>query len=203
MSGTLYIISAPSGAGKTSLVNALVKTLDDVKVSISHTTRQKRPEETDGVTYHFVSTPKFQEMMENGGFLEYAQVFGNKYGTSGAWVEETLSRDIDVVLEIDWQGAQQIRHIKPDALGIFILPPTREALEMRLQGRGQDADGVIAQRMKKSIEEISHYVEYQYVVINDHFDTALKDLGTIIASQRLALKAQANRNPELISSLLS
>ena len=203
MSGTLYIISAPSGAGKTSLVNALVKTLDNVKVSISHTTRQKRPDETDGVNYHFVSTAKFQEMMEKGGFLEYAQVFGNKYGTSEAWVEETLSRDIDVVLEIDWQGAQQIRHIKPDALGIFILPPSREALEMRLQGRGQDDDEVIARRMEESIEEISHYVEYQYVVINDDFDTALKDLETIIASQRLALSAQVDRNPKLISSLLS
>jgi guanylate kinase len=203
MSGTLYIISAPSGAGKTSLVNALAKTLDNVKVSISHTTRQKRPGETEGVNYHFVSTHIFQEMMENGGFLEYAQVFGNKYGTSGAWVEETLARDIDVVLEIDWQGAQQVRHIRPDALGIFILPPTREALEKRLQGRGQDGDGVITQRMEKSIEEISHYVEYQYIVINDDFDTALKDLGTIIASQRLALKSQADRNPELISSLLS
>jgi len=203
MSGTLYIISAPSGAGKTSLVNALAKTLDNVKVSISHTTRQKRPGETEGVNYHFVSPTEFQEMMENGGFLEYAQVFGNKYGTSGAWVEETLARDIDVVLEIDWQGAQQVRRIRPDALGIFILPPTRGALEKRLQNRGQDGDGVIAQRMEKSIEEISHYVEYQYIVINDDFDTALRELGTIIASQRLALKSQADRNPELISSLLS
>lgn len=201
--GNLYIVSAPSGAGKTSLVNALLPTLPSVKVSISHTTRAQRPGECDGVNYHFVGQETFQRMIGEGAFLEYAEVFGNFYGTSQQWVRKTLATGCDVILEIDWQGAQQIRRLMPEALSIFILPPSRAALEQRLTQRGQDDADVIARRMAQAISEMSHYVEADYVVVNDVFETALEDLRSILIAGRLRLSRQSVRHQALLTELLS
>jgi len=201
--GNLYIISAPSGAGKTSLVNALLPTLPNVQVSISHTTRPQRPGEVDGVNYHFVSLETFLSMAEGNAFLEHAEVFGNHYGTSQQWVNETLASGIDVVLEIDWQGAQQIRRLMPEALSIFILPPSRATLEQRLTQRGQDDAAIIAARMAQAVSEMSHYVEADYLVVNDSFDTALQELRSILIAGRLRLAKQALRHPALLADLLS
>ena len=201
--GTLFTVSAPSGAGKTSLVKALVQAEPDVLVSVSHTTRAMRPGEEDGVNYHFVSKPQFQTMLENGDFLEQAQVFDNFYGTSKSWVDETLSKDIDVILEIDWQGSQQVRRLIPDAVSVFILPPSRESLLDRLQGRQQDSEEVIQARMAEAKNEISHYVESDYLIVNDVFDQALIEFRAIIAAERLTLTRQAREHEALISSLLS
>ena len=203
MSGTLYVVSAPSGAGKTSLVKALVECSDDLTVSISHTTRPIRPGEQDGVNYHFVDHTAFQEMLGNADFLEHAEVFGNYYGTSKTWVENQLQADKDVILEIDWQGAAQVRKLLPETVGIFILPPSRQALRERLTGRGQDSEEVIDHRMEKAREEMSHHVEYDYLIINDDFDVALAQLKSIIGSQRLAIRRQLERQTSLISELLS
>jgi len=200
--GTLFIISAPSGAGKTSLVNALLKQLDGVRVSVSHTTRPQRPGEVDGVNYHFVDRDRFEAMLEAGDFLESAEVFGNCYGTSQRWVEQMLAAGTDVILEIDWQGAQQVRRLLPGAISIFILPPGREALEQRLRGRGQDAPEVIARRLAEAVSEMSHYAEADYLVINDQFDTALAELCAILGGARLRLPRQAQRHAELIAQLL-
>lgn len=202
-SGTLYTVSAPSGAGKTSLVKALIEHSSDVHVSVSHTTRQIRPKETDGVNYHFVSNETFIDMINKGAFLEHAQVFTNYYGTATAWVENTLATGNDVILEIDWQGAQQVRRQMPDAVSVFILPPSRETLRERLTGRGQDEKSVIDGRMAEAKNEISHYVEADYMIINDNFEIALKDFQTILCSQRLKLEKQQHRHQLLINSLLS
>ena len=164
--GTLFTISAPSGAGKTSLVSALLDCCDDIRVSVSHTTRPIRPGETDGVNYHFVNEGHFLGMLERTEFLEHARVFGNLYGTSQVWVEQQLAEGIDVILEIDWQGAEQIKRQMPDSQSIFILPPSRAALEQRLTSRGQDDSEVIARRMSEAVEEMSHYVESDFLVIN-------------------------------------
>ena len=201
--GSLFIISAASGAGKTSLLKALVNETNNIQVSVSHTTRAMRTGEQDGVDYHFVSESTFNDMTNAGAFLEQANVFGNLYGTSQHWVEEKLAAGTDILLEIDWQGAQQVRKLLPESLGIFILPPSRDALLQRLEGRGQDEPDIIAARMEKATNEMSHYAEFDYLVINDDFDEALKDLKAIIRSRRLK---QAINRPEvqnLITELLS
>ena len=199
--GILYIISAPSGAGKTSLVNSLLKQTDCVCVSVSHTTRKKRPGEVEGVNYHFVDQAHFQTMLNQGDFLEHAQVFNNYYGTSRHWVNDTLSQGLDVILEIDWQGAAQIRRLLPDTVGIFILPPSLETLRKRLIDRGQDDQAVIDHRMARAAEEMTHYVEYQYLVINDNFDKAVESLRSILLAERQRLSRQQASQQALIQQL--
>ena len=201
--GTLYIVSAPSGAGKTSLVKALLETVSDIRVSISHTTRSMRPGEKDGINYHFVDEATFTTMLNNDAFLEHAKVFNNYYGTAQTWVDEILAKGEDVVLEIDWQGAEQIRHLQPDCVSIFILPPSPKALEQRLNNRGQDDQAVIDHRLAEAQEEMSHFVEADYLVINDDFDTALSELRAIVISQRLKLLNQQQKNHQLLKDLLS
>lgn len=201
--GNLLIVSAPSGAGKTSLVNALLEQMEGLRVSVSHTTRPRRPGEVDGVNYHFVDRPAFDAMLAAGDFLESAEVFGNCYGTSQRWVEQTLATGTDVVLEIDWQGAQQVRRLMPAATSIFILPPGRDELERRLNGRGQDAPEVIATRLAEAVGEMSHYAEADFLVINDRFDTALAELRAIVTSLRLRLASQRQRYQRLIQGLLA
>jgi guanylate kinase len=202
MTGTLYTVSAPSGAGKTSLVKALLDSMSGIAVSVSHTTRDQRPGEQDGVNYHFVSQAAFQQMLGDAAFLEHAEVFGNYYGTSQQWVEEQLRAGTDVILEIDWQGAHQVRRLLPDTISIFILPPSSSALEERLTGRGQDSDEVIAARMAAAKAEMSHYPESDFLIINDDFKDALRDFETIIRGQRLRLLSQQERHSELLSDLL-
>ncbi len=200
--GTLYIVSAPSGAGKTSLVKALMDSMAHVRVSVSHTTRAMRPGEVDGVNYHFTPRDEFVELLKQCEFLEHGEVFGNLYGTSHSWVKQTLAKGYDLILEIDWQGAQQVRKLVPDAKSIFILPPTHKDLRQRLHNRGQDADDVIETRMQQAITEMSHYVEYDYIVINDDFSTALGDLMAIFRSNQLRLGTQQKRHTQLLCDLL-
>ncbi len=200
--GTLYIVSAPSGAGKTSLVKALLERARDVRVSVSHTTRSRRPGERDGEDYHFVSREVFARMVERDAFLEHANVFGNFYGTSEAAVLELQDAGHDVILEIDWQGARQVRRRRPDAVSIFVLPPTREALEHRLQARGQDSREVIARRMREAVTEMSHHAEADYLIINDEFDTALDELCSVLSARRLRSESQTLRHAERIRRLL-
>ncbi|AHY44501.1 guanylate kinase [Stutzerimonas decontaminans] len=201
--GTLYIVSAPSGAGKTSLVKALVDAQPQVRVSVSHTTRAMRPGEVDGVNYHFVSREDFVTRLERNEFLEHAEVFGNLYGTSQRWLEDTLAEGLDLILEIDWQGAQQVRRLMPKAKSIFILPPTQEALRQRLNNRGQDSDEIIEKRMREAVSEMSHYVEYDYLVINDDFAHALIDLQSIFRANRLIQTTQQQRHARLLGELLA
>ncbi len=201
--GTLYVFAAPSGAGKTSLVKALVDESEGIEVSVSHTTRAPRQGEVDGVNYHFTDVTAFNAMVNEGAFLEYAQVFDNFYGTARANIEERLAAGVDVILEIDWQGARQVRQQFPDSLGVFILPPSRQALEDRLRGRGQDGEEVIARRMQDAESEMSHYAEFDYLVINDDFDTALEELRAIITSNRLRGTLQASRHGEMLNELLA
>ena len=201
--GTLYVVSAPSGAGKTSLVKAMLERDSGILVSVSHTTREMRPGEVDGVDYNFVAMDEFNKMIEAAAFLEFAEVFTNKYGTSQLWVQEQLDNGKDVILEIDWQGAQQIRRLMPECLSIFIVPPSKEALRERLNNRGQDSEEVIEHRMSEAVSEMSHYGEYDYLVVNDEFDTALNDLHSIFVAQRLKLDNQQDRQSELLTSLLS
>ncbi|QFU77634.1 guanylate kinase [Halioglobus maricola] len=201
--GTLYTVSAPSGAGKTSLVSALIKNTDKLCVSVSHTTREQRQGETDGVNYHFVSEQDFLDMLERTEFLEHARVFGNLYGTSQLWVEEQLEKGIDVILEIDWQGAQQVKRQLPATLSIFILPPSRLALLQRLTARGQDDAAVIDGRMAEAVEEMSHYIESDYLVINDNFDQALEELRSVITCQRMSTDRQRQIHMALLDELLS
>jgi len=202
MSGTLYIISAPSGAGKTSLVGALLEDADNLKVSVSHTTRTMRPGEKDGVHYHFVDEATFQRMVDENLFLESVQVFDNFYGTSRQWVEEQLGSGIDVLLEIDWQGARRIRAAFPEALSIFILPPSRETLRERLASRGQDSDEVIERRMIEAVREMIHYDEFDYLVVNDDFAVARADLQAILRARRLSRDIQQARLEALLAELL-
>lgn len=201
--GTLYTVSAPSGAGKTSLVAALVKSNPEVCVSISHTTRPMRPGEKDGENYHFVDHATFEKMLEEGAFLEHARVFNNLYGTSQQWVVETLNQGMDVILEIDWQGAAQVRKQLPDTISVFILPPSLASLRQRLTGRGQDDPSVIEARMSEAISEISHYVEADYLIINDDFTTALAQFQALITSQHLSLARQAEKHAALLRELLA
>ncbi|WP_328716860.1 guanylate kinase [Halomonas elongata] len=201
--GTLFIVSAPSGAGKTSLVRELIESLDGLKVSVSHTTRPRREGEVDGVNYHFVDRETFESMIEGGEFFEYAQVFDNLYGTSRAAVEHLLNAGQDVILEIDWQGARQVRTLFPDAVSVFILPPSREELERRLAGRGTDQHAVIAARMREAISEMSHHHEYDYLVINDDFTTALRELQSLVIAQRLSQARAGEHLAPLLETLLS
>ena len=205
LQGNLYIISAPSGAGKSSLISALLKRVNSHKmmVSVSHTTRLPRPGEQEGLHYYFVSHNEFENLIEQNAFLEYAKVFGgNYYGTSLFAIEENLAKGIDVFLDIDWQGAQQIRKKVPHVKSIFILPPSLNELENRLIGRGQDSAEVIADRMAKAISEISHYNEYDYVIVNDNFEQAQADLQAILRAERLTLAHQQRENQGLIDQLL-
>ena len=200
--GTLYIVSAPSGAGKTSLVKALIDREPLVRVSVSHTTRAIRPGEVDGTNYHFVSREQFSDMLERNEFLEHAEVFGNLYGTSQQSIEQTLAEGIDLILEIDWQGAQQVRRLLPQSRSIYILPPTQEALRHRLTSRGQDSGEIIERRMREAVSEMSHYVEYDYLLINDDFAHALSDLKAIFRANQLLQGPQQQRHSGLLSELL-
>lgn len=201
--GTLFIVSAPSGAGKTSLVNALIQALPHVIMSVSYTTRTKRSNEEDGLDYYFISKPQFDSMRAEGLFLEHAEVFGNFYGTSKQTVAEALNQGLDVILEIDWQGAKQVRSMLKDTPSIFILPPNRETLLERLNKRLQDNPAVIEQRMREAKKELTHYTEYDYLVWNDNFDEALDDLKAIIKSFRLQAEPQKMRYHEQFKKLLS
>lgn len=203
MSGSLFIVAAPSGAGKTSLVNALVESMPGVSLSVSHTTRSKREGEVDGEDYYFVSQKQFIDLQGQGAFLESATVFDNAYGTSTEAVKKQLDSGFDVILEIDWQGAQQVRKNHPDSIGIFILPPSRSSLETRLKGRGQDSDEVIARRMRDAKSELSHYVEFDYLVVNDDFDLALSQLKSIISARRCTMAIQKHVNQSLLMELLA
>lgn len=200
--GTLFIVSAPSGAGKTSLVKALLQRDPGIRVSISYTTRAPRPGEQNGVEYHFVEREVFLRMRDAGDFLEHAEVFGNFYGTSQRGLHQQLRQGQDVILEIDWQGAQQVRKAMPN-VGIFILPPSREILLERLRGRGQDSAEVIARRTAEAITEISHYNEYDYLVLNDQFDQALNELHAIFLAQRLRYGQQTLRLKPVLDNLLA
>ena len=200
--GNLFILSAPSGAGKSSLINALLKKHADMKVSVSHTTRAPRPGENDAEHYHFVSVDEFKALIAKDDFFEWAQVFDNYYGTSKQAIEEQLAAGIDVFLDIDWQGARQVREIMKDVKTIFILPPSKQELEQRLNNRGQDSAEIIAGRMTQAQSETSHYDEYDFVVVNDDFDTALSEIESIAIAQRLTLKAQTTRHQTLINELL-
>ncbi len=201
MIGTLYIVAAPSGAGKTSLVKALVERVPGVEVSISYTTRPPRAGEQEGVNYHFVDRETFRQMVAQGEFLEHAEVFGNLYGTAKANILERLGKGMDVILEIDWQGARQVREALPQAVGIFILPPSREVLEQRLRSRGQDTEEVIARRMREATEEMSHYREFDYLVVNDRFEQALEGLCSIVLARRLRREVQQVKLRELLRNL--
>ena len=203
--GNLYIVSAPSGAGKSSLISALLQQQPsyEMQVSISHTTRQPRPNEEYGKHYYFVDHKEFERLIAEDAFLEYAEVFGNYYGTSLPMIERSLKQGIDVFLDIDWQGAQQVRKKVPAAKSIFILPPSLQELERRLIGRGQDSNEVIAARMKKAISEISHYDEYDYLIINDDFDQALSEIKVILKAEKLRVERQVQRHQLLISQLLA
>lgn len=217
-SGTLYIISAPSGGGKTSLISALLQSVDNIEVSVSYTTRPPRPGEKNGTNYHFVDETTFKKLIAENIFLEHAKVFDHYYGTSRLWVEKKLQAGIDIILEIDWQGARQIRTMLPETMSIFIIPPTKEVLEKRLRGRAQDPDSVIVKRMTKARGEMSHYDEYDYLIVNNLLIEALDDLKAIILARRLRANApkdliereeslrmttQQNKQKELLNSLLA
>ncbi len=199
-SGQLFIVAAPSGAGKTTLVRALLKADPRIKLSISYSTRPPRPGETDGVDYHFVNEEQFLTMMKAGEFLESAKVHGGYYGTSQAWAENVMRQGDDLLLEIDWQGAAQVRKIFPNAVSIFILPPSEDALRERLNKRGQDSDEVIARRLANAHEEIQHVAEFDYVIINTVFDDALRDLQAVFLTQRLRVEKQLVRHAAVINN---
>ncbi|MGQ0621953.1 MAG: guanylate kinase [Panacagrimonas sp.] len=206
MPGRLFIVSAPSGGGKTSLTRALVPQLaaqgHEATISVSCTTRAARPGEQDGVHYHFIDEARFLGMAERGEFLEHAQVFGRRYGTGRIRTETLLAQGTDVILDIDWQGAQQVRSVAPGARSIFILPPSREELERRLRGRGQDDDATIARRMAAARNEMSHYAEYEHLIVNQDFERALDQLTALFTAARLGLAEQRARHAGLIRSLL-
>ena len=201
--GTLYVVSAPSGAGKTSLISALLEDDSQVRLSISHTTRSPRSGEQDGVNYHFVDRDTFLTMVEDGAFMEHAEVFGNYYGTSHGSVDRAMGEGADIILDIDWQGAQQIRRVRSDCVSVFILPPSLSALKQRLQNRGQDSAEVIERRLREAAREISHYGEYDFLVVNETFDVALKDLKAIFRSQRLRRPLQQVRYRHTLEQLVA
>lgn len=201
--GTLFIITAASGTGKTSLVKELVASTNSLSVSISHTTRPPRIGEINGQHYHFVGRDEFYQMVNDGGFLEFAEVFDNLYGTSQKAVDYMLNHGTDVILEIDWQGALQVKKMMPTAVMIFILPPDKDALKERLSSRGQDSDEVIAKRLAGSIDEMKQYLHFDYVVINDDFDVALSQIRAIILASRLTLEKQQKRHEKRIFELLN
>jgi guanylate kinase len=199
MKGSLFIVSAPSGAGKSSLVKAALAEDKRLALSVSYTTRAPRAGETNGREYHFVDRKTFDAMLQRGDFLESAEVHGNRYGTSQSWIEEARSRDLDILLEIDWQGAQQVRKAFSDAVSIFILPPppVLAQLEQRLRARGQDPEEAIQRRLRDAREEIGHVAEFDYVIINNEFDEARRDLAAIVRATRLKLSNQSARHPEI------
>jgi len=201
MSGNLFIVSAPSGAGKTSLVKALLDSKQPIKVSVSYTSRPPRPAEVEGEDYHFVSRETFLAMAQHGDFLESAEVYGNLYGTSQSWIASETANGNDILLEIDWQGAQQVRQKFPDSIGIFILPPSVQALATRLQGRGQDSAEVIAKRLQAARADIAHVVEFDYVIINDVLDVALQQLQAIVIAASLKRDLQMAKHQNLINQL--
>lgn len=196
--GSLFIVSAPSGAGKTSLVRAILQSGVDLSLSISYTTRAARSEEVEGRDYHFISRENFEEMRRNGEFLESAQVYGNYYGTSKKWINEAIAAGRDVLLEIDSQGARQVRQVFPQAISLFILPPSLEVLEMRLRSRGQDSPEAIGRRLASAREEVSHVSEYDYVIINETLDRALYDLRCIVQAERLRTAKQLVRHCNML-----
>ena len=199
MNGLLFIISSPSGGGKTSLVRALLEAEPEVRLSVSYTTRDARAGEVDGRDYHFVAPPVFERMLEAGEFLESAVIYGNRYGTSQKWIERERAEGHDVLLEIDWQGAQQVRRLMRQVVSIFILPPSPEVLESRLRGRGQDSEEIVTRRLAAARHEIAHVSEYEYVIINEDFNRAAQDLRSIIRAERLKLARQLARNLNLIN----
>lgn len=207
--GNLFILSAPSGAGKSSLIKALLEKHQNtdlhnnaMQVSVSHTTRAPRPGEIDGVHYHFVDRAQFEKLIEQESFFEWAEVFGNYYGTSKVVIEQTLRQGIDVFLDIDWQGARQVKAQIPDTATIFVAPPSRQELQRRLTERGQDSEDIIAQRMTKAVAEISHYHEFDFIVVNDDFDSALGELDAIVSTRRLRKEKQIIRHQQLFTNLL-
>ena len=201
MSGNLFVITAPSGAGKTSMVRELLASDQNIQLSISYTTRPPRPGEVNGTDYHFVSEEAFMSMLEKGEFLESAEVYGNRYGTSQPWIAQKMESGKDILLEIDWQGAAQVRKIFPETLGIFILPPSLEALRDRLKNRSQDSDEVIERRMQAAREDISHVGEFDYVIINNDFKEAVQDLLSIVKASRLTTQKQLARHSNLLTQL--
>lgn len=201
--GTLYVFSAPSGAGKTTLVKALLEQTDAIGVSVSHTTRDSREGEINGKDYNFVSQDEFKTLIEKSAFLEHAQVFDNFYGTSQIWVEQELAAGRDVILEIDWQGAEQIRQQMPEMVSIFILPPSREELLKRLTGRGTDSQEIIDRRMQDAVSEMSHYGDFDYLIINDDFDIALQELRSVVLARRQRIAAQCQKQQKLLENLLN
>lgn len=201
MTGTLFIVSAPSGAGKTSLVKALLAADPGVRKSVSYTTRAPRPGEQDGRDYHFVTPDEFQDMVGRGALLECAEVHGHRYGTGQQWVEHELRDGRDIVLEIDWQGAAQVRRLMPGTVSVFILPPSIEALEERLRGRAQDSAEVIARRVRAARDELAHVDEFDFVIINREFELAARELQSIVTAQRLRYANQAARHSELLARL--
>lgn len=200
--GHLFVISAPSGGGKTSLVRSLIESTDDLCVSISHTTRPRRDGDRDGIDYHFVDVAEFESMVAAGEFVEHATVFDNRYGTSRAAIETHINNGIDVILEIDWQGARSIRATMPDPISIFILPPSITELERRLRARG-DSDDNVVRRMRDAVSEMSHYGEYEYLVINDDFDRALDALRAIVLASRQRQAVQRARHRNLLAGLVA
>jgi guanylate kinase len=203
VSGILFIVSAPSGTGKTSLLQALLACDENLSVSVSYTTRPQRPSETAGVGYHFVDQPAFQKMIDEKAFLEYAEVFGNYYGTSHQAVQTALKTGTDVVLEIDWQGAAAVRQALPDAASIFIIPPSQAELRARLQARAQDDPEVIESRLAEAQGDMTHFDEFDYLVINDDFDVALGELNAIVLAERCRRNRRAGLNQPLLAELLS
>ena len=201
MSGSLFVISAPSGAGKTSLVHALLKLNPQIGLSVSYTTRQPRAGEVDGQHYHFISREQFLEMAKRGEFLESAEVYGNLYGTSQTWISEEITKDRDILLEIDWQGAAQVRRIFPQCVSIFILPPSKETLAQRLKGRGTDDATVIARRLAAARDDVAHVAEFDYVIINQDLDRALHELDSVVLAARLRGSLQVARHQQLITQL--
>jgi guanylate kinase len=201
--GTLYVFSAPSGAGKTTLVKALLEQTGDIGVSVSHTTRSPRVGEFDGKDYNFVHQNQFKALIDQNAFLEHAQVFDNFYGTSQIWVEQELSAGRDVILEIDWQGAKQIRQQMPNMISVFILPPSREELLKRLTGRGTDEQGIIDRRMQDAVSEMSHYSEFDYLIINDDFAKALQELLAVVLARRQRTTVQSQKQQNLLENLLN
>lgn len=203
MTAQLFILSAPSGAGKTSMVRKACERVDDLIVSVSHTTRGKRPKDRDGEDYHFVDEPTFHEMIARAEFLEHAKVFDNYYGTSQQSVEDLLKSGKDVLLEIDWQGADQVRRLMPDACSIFIVPPSRETLEKRLRDRASDSDAVIERRIADAVSDMRHFPNYDYLIINDNFEQAVDELCSVVISKRVEVNRQAEERSDVISALLS